>query len=209
LLAGHNQNAHEVAVDPANCAVRWTSADLGCDVLGIVALPSLGITVINTNQSLFAHRLSDGVRVGSLAVAGVNWFLAADDSTGAVYGAVESGERYGVHAWAFTADGAGIRITSNGPVSAAGTRDSFRLLAVVPPVPGKRVSHLVVGTNMSSELLVLSLSDLSLVHTLRLEGIDAAGLAADPWGGALAVHDNSSQYLHVLAWPLPGMPRLK
>jgi len=35
------------------------------------------------------------------------------------------------------------------------------------------------------------------------------GLAADPWGAALAVCDGASQSTHVLAWPLPGMPQLE
>ena len=79
----------------------------------------------------------------------------------------------------------------------------------MPPAPGKAVSYLVVGTGKSSELLVLSLPGLSLVHTHRLEGMELAGLATDPSGGALAVFDRESGALHVLAWPLPGMPPLQ
>ena len=198
-----------VAVDPTTRAVRWTSAVgsiYGC--FGIAVLPSLGIAVVNTRDSLFAYRISDGVRVGSLAVPGLDFFLAADDATGAVYGAAFS-TGYEVHAWHLATDGAAMRISSNGPVTAAGSRDDHRPLAVVPPAPGKRASHLVVGTGESSELLVLSLPSLALVHTHRLEGMKVLGLAADPWGGALAVCDAASQFLHVLTWPLPGMPPLQ
>ena len=78
----------------------------------------------------------------------------------------------------------------------------------MPPARGKSVSHLVVGTADSPELLVLSLPGLALVHTHRLDGVRMMGLAADPWGGALAVCDDASKTLHVLAWPLPGMPPL-
>ena len=149
--------------------------------------------------------------MGSLAVSGLlDFFLAADDATGALYGTVSSGTGYNAHAWEFTADGAGIRITSNGRITAAGSRgDRFRPLAVVPPVPGKSVSHLVVGTEESSELLVLSLPGLTLVHTHTLAGMQVTGLAADPWGESLAVCDGVSESLHVLAWPLPGMPPLE
>jgi hypothetical protein len=35
------------------------------------------------------------------------------------------------------------------------------------------------------------------------------GLAADPSGIALAVRDAASEAIHVLPWPLPGMPPLQ
>ena len=198
-----------VAVDPATRAVRWASAEGSIDgCYGIAMLPSLGIAVVNT-CGLSAHRISDGVRVGSLAAPRLDFFMVADDSAGAVYGTVACTRGYDVHAWSVTADGAGIRITSNAPVTAAGTGTYSRPLAVVPPAPGKRVSHLVVGTGKSSELLVLSLPGLALVHTHSLEGMEVGGLAADPWGGALAVCDDKSKSCHVLAWPLPGMPPLE
>ena len=78
----------------------------------------------------------------------------------------------------------------------------------MPPAPGKSVSHLVVGTAGEPELLVLSLPGLVLMHTHRLDLMKVMGLAADPWGGALAVCDAASEALHVLTWPLPGMPLL-
>ena len=107
-------------------------------------------------------------------------------------------------------DGAGVHIASkNGPVMAAGTTAAPRLLAVMPPACGKRVSYLLVGNAMDYELLVLSLPVLAIVHTHSLEGMEVMGIAADPWGGALAVCDNASQSVHILAWPLPGMPPLE
>ena len=75
----------------------------------------------------------------------------------------------------------------------------------MPPASGKQVSHLIVGDVDSSELLVLSLPDLILVHTLKIEVI-VKDLATDPWGVALAV--NTSSNLHVFSWPFPGMPPL-
>ena len=178
-----------------------------CD--GIAILPSLGVVAAVSDDSVFALRLSDGIRVGSLAVPNLWMFLAADDATGAVYGNVASSTGYDVHAWNFSADGASIRTMSNGPVTAAGTRSESRPLTVIPPAPCKAVSYLVVGTGESSELLVLSLPSLALTHTHTLEGMDLTGLAADPSGGALAVFDRESGALHVLAWPLPGMPPLQ
>jgi hypothetical protein len=56
---------------------------------------------------------------------------------------------------------------------------------------------------------VLSLPDRRLVHTHTLEGMVVTGLAADPSGTALAVCDAASKAIHVLPWPLPGMPPLQ
>lgn len=106
-----------------------------------------------------------------------------------------------------------------GIVHAAGDSSSVRPLAVMPPPPGKRTSHLVVGTLSASRLRVLALPSLALVHehTLGSESVlmpgtwgevGVAGLAADPWGMAIAVCDNKSGTAAVLAWPLPGMPPL-
>ena len=78
----------------------------------------------------------------------------------------------------------------------------------MPPAPCKTVSHLIVGSAGTPQLRVLSLPGLALVHTHRLDGIEVTALAADPWGGALAVHDDASRALLILAWPLPSMPLL-
>ena len=75
----------------------------------------------------------------------------------------------------------------------------------MPPAPGKNTTHLVIGSSDAPELLVLSLPGLALVHTHSLEEMQITGLAADPWGGALAVCDAVSNAVHIVAWPLPGM----
>ena len=209
LLNMNYASSRLVSVDPATRTVRWTSSAGGFNErAGIATLASLGVVIINTSDHLFAHRLSDGSRVGSLSVPGLGRFLAADPATGSVFGSFAD-NGYVVHAWSCAAYEAGVRIASDGPVAAAGTIHDTRPLAVVPPAPGKRVSHLVVGVAFSSTLLVLSLPGLSLVHTHSLEGMQVMGLAADPWGGALAVCDAASETLHVLAWPLPGMPQMQ
>ena len=200
-----------VAVDPATRTVRWTS-DAGSfagivDYVGIAAIPPLGVVAVCNESFLSAHRVSDGSRVGSLEIPGLTFFLTADTSSGTVYGSIcDDYRNKTVNAWSCASNGATVDITLIGPVAAAGTSSLPRPLAVVPPAPGKGVSHLVVGTSSSPELLVLSLPGLALVHTHRLEGMRVTGLAADPWGGALAVCDAASKSLYVLAWPLPGMP---
>ena len=199
-----------VAVDPATRVVRWTSGSKNLHSWnGIATLPHLGMVVAFDAQSIVALRLSDGIHLGRISVPGVGMCLAADPGTETLYGSVKSGETYTVHAWGCTADVSGIRISSNQPATDAGVRQSMRLFAVVPPATGKMVSHLVVGHAWSSELLVLSLPSLALVHTHILKGMQIGGLAADPTGDALAVCDGALNFLHVLAWPLPGMPPLQ
>ena len=202
------------AVDPATRTVRWKSAvgDFH-KCRGIAALPSQNVAILMCSGSLFAHRLSDGICVGSLETSENAMFLAADVATGALYGSITSGLGGMVHAWACATDGAGgLRISLAGHVAATGLWAYNRPLAVMPPAPGKTVSHLVVSmsnvTAYSNELLILSLPGLTLVHTQRLEGVVVMGLAADPWGGALAVCDMRSSGVRVVAWPLSGMPPL-
>ena len=206
LLA--DESSRLVAVDPVTHAIRWTSAELegsidGC--YGIATFPLLGVIVVCEAVSLRVYRLSDGIRVGSLNVPGLSWYLASDVATGTVFGCVKIAKSFEIHAWLLSWKGATIKIRPDGPVAAAGGSSESRVLAVVPPAPGNSVSHLVVGTTESCELRVLSLPDLTLVHTHILEGVVVSGLVADPLGSALAVCDHQSEAIHVLTWPLPGM----
>ena len=220
LADGKLDTTRLVAVDPATHAVRWVSAakgSSGCQ--GIAALPSLGVVIVcsarpgNSHGRLSAYRLSDGSLAGSLACEGLDYYAAADSDSGTVFGCVLSDsddeESFRVHAFHCAIRGTGVQLTSDGPIAAAGISDRSRLLTVVPPAPGKTVSHLVIGTELSPELRVLSLPGLALVHRQTLQGVRVVGLAADPWGEALAVCDFASVSIHVLAWPLPGMPPLQ
>ena len=92
---------------------------------------------------------------------------------------------------------------------AADTSTYMRPIAVVPPATGKSMSHLIVGTCGEHVLRVIALPSLTLVHTHVMEGILIRSLAADPSGRAIAVSDSASNEIHVLAWPLPGMPPLE
>lgn len=207
LLAGLDAVSFRVVcVDPATRAVRWATASgtsIGCG--GIAALPSRDIVVANScGSNLFTHRLSDGVRVGSLESPGLDMFMAGDPATGTIFGGSRgiAREKCTVHAWRWAADGSGLR--AEGSIAAAGTNYSSRPLAVMPPAPGKLASHLIVGVQDSPELRVLSLPGLELVHTHHLEGMKVHGLAADPWGGALAICDyvRFGKAIRVLSWPL-------
>ena len=97
-----------------------------------------------------------------------------------------------LHSWSCVSGDAGIRIRSGGAVLAVCTSNCDHALAVVPAPSGKTMPFIIIVTVDSSELLVLSLPGLSLVHTHRLEGMQVTGLAADLWGAALAVCDHTS-----------------
>lgn len=198
-----------VAVNPTTHAVMWTAAPgLGCS--GLAVLPNHGVVVFapHASEVLFVHRLSDGVRVGKVRLPEKGHHLAADATTGAIFGnTVSETNLCEISRFAYL-PGIGLRAT-DGVVAAVGERHGWRPLAVVPSAAGKRVSHLVVGTMQPPELLVFALPELTLVHTHKLKRMLIHALAADPWGEALAVGDNATDSVHVLAWPLPGMPVLE
>lgn len=118
-------------------------------------------------------------------------------------------------------------------VVAGGEMEERRPMTVMPPAPGKRHSHLILGCQMKEELRVIELPSLTLVCTTSLktslgDGIMVQGLASDPHGAALVVleffdereiHDveatleSDSDFpesvIRVMPWPLPGMPHLE
>jgi hypothetical protein len=201
LLAGFISNL--VAVNASDMTLRW-SAKLPGTCSGIALLPVQGVVVVSTKSEckLHAQRLSDGVRIASTEAACPE-FVSSDPTSGTVY--VSTGSNpYGVSAFRWT----GSVLVADGIVEAAGEASYGRPLTVMPPTYGRRTSYLIVGTTFSPTLLVLSLPDRRLVHTHKLVGMRVIGLAADPSGTALAVCDRASNAIHVLPWPLPGMPQL-
>jgi DNA-binding beta-propeller fold protein YncE len=206
LLADVNGASSKlVVVDAASRAVRWSAA-LGGNCCGIAVLPAQGMVVVGDpdRDKLHVHQLSDGVRV-AIANAKEATYIAADPASGTVYVSIRASSSDIVSA--FRWDGAAL--VAEWVVEAAGNADNRRPLAVMPPTPGRHTSYLVVGTYGKPTLRVLSLPDRRLVHTHTLEGILLTGLAADPSGTALAVCDAASNAVHVLPWPLPGMPPLQ
>jgi len=190
-----------VAVDAATRKVRWSAA-LGGRCYGIAVLSAQGVVVASNmfDEKLHAHRLSDGAGIASIATnILLPMFVAADPATATVY----AGGYGKVSAFRWN----GAALVFDRIVETAGV--GYRPLAVVPPgpapAPSQRTSYLVVGTYRFSTLHVFSLPDHHLVHTHELEEMEVAGLAADPFGTALAVCNAASKAIHVLPWPLPGM----
>jgi DNA-binding beta-propeller fold protein YncE len=205
LLANVNSDLSKlVAVDAVSRAVRW-STRLGGHCYGIAVLPAQGLVVVSAYEAkqLRVHRLADGALVATTTTADNPSFVAADPATATLY--VSTGFRVSSFRW----NAGALTLVSEGVVEPTGNTNSIRPLAVVPPAPGQHTSYLVVGTFYSPTLLVMSLPGRRLVHTHTLTGMKVTGLAADPSGTALAVCDRASQALHVLQWPLPGMPPLQ
>lgn len=174
----------------------------------ITFVPEHGVVVASASSGVAAvFRASDGMRVGELK--GLHCSLTADS---AAEGPLISCDatcafRVTTHRW--------VRAATAEPVNflaAAGTAELPRPLAIVPPPQGRRRSYVVVGVVGTPALQVLSLPDLSLVHTHVLSWADVTvcGLAADHTGTALLVADaGPSGRVVVLEWPLPGMRPLE
>ena len=198
-----------VAIGLPHRATLWersASDDGWCG--GVTVLPAQGVVVVNRPTALCTLSLADGRLVARCPVEGaLRDGIAACATTGLLFCA--SREEGSVAAWAWDADKDGL--VPLGAVVAAGDWPRGCVLAVVPPARSKRQSHLVVGARGSPVLRVVSLPERTLVHTHTLEGMAVAGLAADPSGAALAVVSETgyeSTWIHVIAWPLPGMPPL-
>jgi hypothetical protein len=175
---------------------------------GIAVLPQQGVVIVSSfhYDMLHVHGLSDGIRIASVEVSWCT-FLASDPAAATIYVSSESdddGAGHSVVAYTWNT----TTLVVDGIVEAAGVTDNLRPLAVMPPAPGLRTSYLIVGIIDTPTLHVISLPDRRLIHTHTLEGMEVVGLAADPFGTALAVCDFASKAVHVLPWPLPGMHAL-
>ena len=207
LLADFSgQSARVVSVDLATYSVIWVAGAIP-DCMGMTVLYAQGVVLLcsSSYETLVAHRLSDGARVSSVKVRGYLCNIAGDTSSGTVFGGCENAGVSTIHAWTWAVD---VGINATRVVAVAGTEDKLLIVSVMPPAPGKRTSQLIVGVLSTPELRVLSLPDLILLHVHVLDGVEISGLASDPWGRAFAVCDTSSKAIHVLPWPLSGMPQL-
>ena len=208
LFANSNYAWNMVAINMSSRAVRWVLKSMAgcCNSIGV--LPTQGLVVFNNCQNktddLRVHRLTDGTFVTRTnSFARLICSIAVDPVSAVVYCNVAN--NYGDVNSVFAYVWSGIGLVEDEYVHAAGTSRTTFLLSVVPPGPGQHTSFLVAAKNQSSILRVFSLPDRRLVHTHTLANNEIVGLTADPSGTALAVCDKTSEAIHVLPWPLPGM----
>lgn len=169
---------------------------------GLAVLPTHGVVFASSfnPDQILAYKVLSGELVCSVRMVGPV-YLAADDLSSRVY---MSGTSSLIEELRF----ADARLTHTRPVEAAGPSGKYRPLAVMPPAPGRASAHLVAGENDSPRLVVVRLPDLTKVHTHDLGEMSVVGLAGDPSGRALVVCEGRRRDVHVLPWPLPGMPEL-
>lgn len=218
LIADKNgRRSKLVSVCPRTYAVKWTAGSFN-DCVGIAILSQHGVAVACSyqNNALHVHRLADGARIATAMTLSPS-DISADPSTGTVYVACDGNDGDIVASWVWC----GKKLTSRGPVDAAGVMPSRRLVTVVPPSFDRSASYLVVGTTNSRSVCVLSLPDLRLIGNATLPDTltgdaRARGAAANVWGivacasgTALMVCRPALEHcVNVEAWPLVGLPEL-
>jgi hypothetical protein len=204
LLSGANVDGtpNLVAIDASSRSLQWSAPTDGV-CFGVALLPSQDVVVAGDRQknALRIFRLADGTRTSSLKVQEPS-FLAALETEDIVYVSASSARgTYSILSFRY----ADSCLVSEGEVVGAGRADNYRPIAVIPAIR-HAPAYLVVSTRDTPELCILALPGGSLVHTHTCEGMRIHGLAADPSGAAVAVCDTASGAVHVLPFPLPGMP---
>jgi hypothetical protein len=188
-----------VAIDAVTFEERWHLGDGQiAGVMGLAVLPGAGVVFAcqSSRNKVLALSLLDGSLLGSFdADYPIN--VAVDPVSHVIIVSCSSNN---VTSLTWT----GSKLVSNGTISGAGT--NHILTTVVPAVAGKRKAHAVVACFGSNIISVYSLPEGTFVCKCQLQETHAVGLAADPYGSALVVAGSD---LHVLAWPLPGMPELE
>jgi hypothetical protein len=227
-----------VAIDSVTRKIRWsTAAGVIPHALGLCALPQQGILIVSSWRGLVALRAIDGVEVGDYGMRS-SGFIAVHEPSSIFFSEKKSGVVALQWQWLaadgspHSAPDARIagafRELGNVPLNSDVPRQSteaYPALAVMPPpsqvhvglpagVTAAGVSsstrsfQLLVAMTGTPYLRVLSLPDLEVVCDVVLPVEKVIGLAADPSGTALAVCCPSTGSIHVLPWPLDGMPML-
>jgi hypothetical protein len=187
-------------------AKLWRAPDLHVSY-GIAAFEHDGteLGVISCDGSLVVFRVSDGARVGQ-SFTGLEdrvFFLSVDALSGTIFASVRS--VVSTFSWD------GNKLVRGRDAEEAVPRTTYaRPLTVVPPAPGKRRSYLVVAEYTQEGLQVLLLPELKPVHTHPPSAlpVGVGSLTADATGTSLIVFDHRKPRIHVLRWPLEGMPPL-
>jgi hypothetical protein len=198
-----------VAVARTTRELMW-SIDLSSMCRGIAVLPSHGVVVAPTylDDKLNVITLSNGRTLYTAHERNPTFAVGHDDSASVFVSSTNSVVHY-----KWTAKKRFDGTIRSGTLALVGAVEvakacDWRPLAVVPPSCGLPAC-LVVGVFGKATLEVVSLLDFSVIHThsLQSEGgsVNVNGLVACPSGAALAVCDDSTGSVLVLAWPLPGM----
>lgn len=199
--------------------MRWTvspdpdlepmSLYLGAAILAksgvaVFTLEPRGGDALDDQGLLEVRSLSDGARLCRVPAPVIGLYMAADSVSNVVY-VGDAVAPCGVRAFKWSDSAGSLELV--GTIAAITPVDNCRPLAVVPPAPGSRTSHLVVGCIWSSHLVVLALPGHTVVHTFSVAPLKVTGLAADPTGTALVIcgvklDARSERIVKAVSWPL-------
>ena len=220
---GDSNSARVFAVNPSTLEPVWhyyRVEFVRCSGLALVQDTGGDGNILVTgtySNRLYLFRALDGRHLGICNLLSNPFSLAYDAASRTLCVSFDPG-MYDRASWEYPVwwfvweDGA---LQSGGMVEEAGSGSASRPLAIVPSSParvrGRLSSYLVVGELGSPDLTILALPSFTHVHRHTLEGLRVSGLAADPTGLALVVCCESITVMggvdvHVMKWPLPGMP---
>ena len=202
----------------------WKVSNPGGVCHGLAVLPTQGVVIAGsfTEGRLHVLRLSDGINLGSVRAPFVTQ-VATNPSDGTVFAVTsESHTTISVFKWksdcvraideASTFNNLVAQKSLGGSNHRAGATFN-KPIVVVPAAAGRRIAHLVVAIAGNAEIEIFELPSGRRVHRMALvhqySRMRIVGLSAAPSGTALAVSDFESGAVHVLSWPLPGMPMLE
>lgn len=214
LFLGDWDGARSVVVAVApddDWSVRWSTEPgrvIQCGGLTVLARQGIVVASACEGRALHALRIDTGASIGPPVPANNPTYLATDSMTGTIFADTSDGAgNFSVARWQWSEPEQAL--VPLGVIEAAGVATNWRPIAVMPPAPGKRLSHLIVGTYNSSVLRILALPSLELVaDTSAPNDMVVWGLAADPAGTALVILDHTSRAAQVVAWPWAGLPPL-
>jgi hypothetical protein len=206
--------------DPPEGSIRWSTSSNVEGCYGVVVLDpdpdakertgSTSAVVVSSSShgggELQVRKLSNGDRVQTLDVSthGSPTFLAADHATSTVFASQDLTE--GV--WSYKWDVASQKLLPLRAIETTAGIHAICSIAVVPRAPGSDTAYLLACACDGTIVSIFALPSCTKIHQYYFEGMKVRGLAAEPHGSALAVCDDRGQCVHVVAWPLPGMPVL-
>lgn len=216
LVGDHNGDGTRlVAVDSETGAARWalTSKEVH-DCRGIAVMSRHGVAVVGSNarREFLIVRVVDGSVLATHSCDGFVNYVAADDSSGAIFVCVNFSVR------AYSWDGTVLRDRGmldsaeydRDPDDDASMEWMGRPLAVVPQAlpGGESTAHLVVATWNRRVLLVIDIASFARLRKVLLaRNIQVQALAADPHGDALVVV-SKDEAVRAIRWP-PAPPQLE
>ena len=201
-----------VAVDPATGALLWVKRGIVQSCHGLVVLEGHGVIFASSSfdRAVFVLRLVDGGLLCRFNVETQPRFLCVDPFTCKLYVSLCNSVR--IFHWNT------VSLVPCGfiPETGDGCLYTYRLVAVMPPAAGKHNSYLILVAKGTANLIVYDLSHLIKIAEILLPLADgelpcSMGIAADPWGCALAVctMNGAGCQTSVMPWPLPDMPPLE